>query len=298
MGGMTNLDSSHISSSWQLEYRQGVGEHLFGGFSYINEGHITNHHRDGGALQVWAQTKALNKKLSVAAGLGPYYFFDTTSKTPTLPSHNEHGWAGILSLGATYYTDSRWLFQLRSNWIGIGNNLDGISAIAGIGYQLDDTAPSKIEFLSNMAEDETKNEVTVFLGQTITNTFNTSQDIATSVEYRRSLTRHIDWTAAWLHESDDRVFRKNGITTQLWAVQRFFDDSFSLGAGAGGYFAIDHFDYALDGEDTNHFLSGIVTLTAAYRFQPSWDIRTSWSRIITKYNIDTDVIMGGVGIRF
>jgi hypothetical protein len=298
MGGLAeSLDSGHISSSWQLEYRQGLGEHLDAGLSYVNEGHIPNHHRDGGALQFWAQTRALDKHLSLAAGLGPYYFFDTTNKTLAGPSQNDHGWAGILSLAATFYTESRWLFQLRTNWIGIGSDVDRLSAVAGIGYQLEDTA-TKPGFRDSVANPDAKNELTVFLGQTVTNTFSTSQDVATSIEYRRRLARHIEWTAAWLYEVDDRIIRRNGLTTQLWAVQPFFDDSFSIGVGGGGYFAVEHYDDLIYGKNTDRVLSGIVAFTASYRFQPHWDIRTSWNRIITKYHMDTDVIMGGVGFRF
>ena len=45
-------------------------------------------------------------------------------------------------------------------------------------------------------------------------------------------------------------------------------------------------------------VSGIVTLTASYRFHPHWDLRTSWYRIVTSYDRDTDVLLGGVGYRF
>ena len=43
---------------------------------------------------------------------------------------------------------------------------------------------------------------------------------------------------------------------------------------------------------------GIVTLTTSYRFHPHWGVRASWNRIVTNYNRDTDVILGGIGYRF
>jgi len=45
-------------------------------------------------------------------------------------------------------------------------------------------------------------------------------------------------------------------------------------------------------------LAGIVTLTGSYRIHRHWDVRTSWNRIVTDYNRDTDIILGGVGYRF
>jgi hypothetical protein len=45
-------------------------------------------------------------------------------------------------------------------------------------------------------------------------------------------------------------------------------------------------------------LSGIVTLTASYRFDPHWFARLSWNRIVTGYDRDTDVILLGGGYRF
>lgn len=300
MGGVSDsFDTDKLSASWQLEYRQDLGKHLQAGLSYINEGHIPNHHRDGGALQIWAKTTALNKRLSLAAGVGPYYFFDTTSKAPNAPSHNEHGWAGVASLAATIYTDSPWIFQVRTNWIGLGHDLNGLTAVAGIGYQLEDSTRTTTETGESATEPaNARNSLSIFLGQTITNTFNTSQDIATSIEYRRNLARHIDWTAAWLYEADERLVRTNGLTTQLWAVRPFFDERFSIGAGGGAYFSIEHFDNLFDGRNIDQMVSGILSLTANYRFYPRWDFRTTWSRIVTGYNMDTDVIMGGIGFSF
>ena len=298
-GAIENNAARNFSYSWQLEYRQALGEHIAASISYLNEGHFINHHRDGNTIQLWAQTTMLDQRLSLAAGVGPYYFFDTTSKASDGSSINDRGWGGALSLSATLYTESRWLFQLRANWVGIDGKFDTLSTVAGIGYQLEQpSAPKPSDKEIHQKDKTTANEVTVFLGQTITNTLDTSQDIATSIEYRRGLARHLDWTVAWLYEGDEHLIRRNGVTTQLWAVRPFLDDRLVLGVGGGGYFAIEQYHELINGKTRNRVLSGIFTLTGSYRLHPQWAIRTSWNRIITKYNMDTDVILGGLGYLF
>ena len=300
LGGVAgDPDTSERSYSWQLEYMQEVGEHFAASLSYLNEGHLPDHHRDGNTLQGWMHTRVLDQRLSLAAGAGPYYYFDTTKGTTGGLSANDHGWGGMLSLAATWYTDSRWLFQLRTNWVGVGRSFDTLSAVAGIGYQLESPSlPEQHPKEPSRLEKTTNNEITMFLGQTIVNDFKSTHDVAMSIEYRRGLWRYLDWTVAWLYEGDERLIRRNGVTTQLWAVRPFFGDRLALGVGGGAYFAIDRYHDLFNGNGGSKLLSGIFTLTGSYRIHPRWDVRTSWSRLITTYNMDTDVILGGIGYRF
>lgn len=50
--------------------------------------------------------------------------------------------------------------------------------------------------------------------------------------------------------------------------------------------------------DLRRPVSAIATFTASYRLRPQWCLRASWDRIVTNYDRDTDVIMGGIGYRF
>ena len=121
---------------------------------------------------------------------------------------------------------------------------------------------------------------------------------AMGLEYRRGIARYVDWTIGWLHEGDNRLVRRDGLTTQLWAVKAFFEDRFAIGVGGGVYIVLDRYRHLLENRKGGQALSGLVTLTGSYRFHPRWDLRTSWNRIVTDYNRDTDVILGGVGFRF
>jgi hypothetical protein len=41
--------------SWEAGFRQGLGRYAAWSFSWLNEGHIPDHHRDGPLLQAWAR---------------------------------------------------------------------------------------------------------------------------------------------------------------------------------------------------------------------------------------------------
>jgi hypothetical protein len=142
-----------------------------------------------------------------------------------------------------------------------------------------------------------KNEVTLFLGQT--NVFNegSSHSVAAALEFRRSLLRYLQWSATLLYEGESDLIRRRGIATQLWASKAFLADRLSLGAGAGPYLAVDGKDRDERGGRELYVLP-VVTMTVAYRFHPQWGARVSWNRIITDYDRDSDVWLGGVSYLF
>lgn len=298
-GTMLNSDNRRSDYSWQLEYREGLGEHLAYSISYLNEGHVPAHHRDGTAALLWSRASLLGGRLSLAAGAGPYYYYDTTNAHGTAASRNAHGWGTICSASATWQTHERWLFQLRSNWVETFNNIETFSALIGVGYQLEDasTAQPSAGSPPPLAE-KADNEITLFAGATIVNSLDSAHSLATGLEYRRRILSNADWTVGWLYEGDNRLVRRNGLTTQLWAVKDFFDDRLSLGIGAGIYVVLNRYHHVLSNPDKGEALSGIVTLTGSYRLDPRWDVRASWNRIVTDYDRDTDVILGGIGYRF
>ena len=85
--------------------------------------------------------------------------------------------------------------------------------------------------------------------------------------------------------------------TELWAVQQLLEE-LSIGAGAGAYIDIGHYENPFIDTGTNRFISGIATLTCSYRFAGNWAVRGSWNRVITRYQRDTDIILGGIGYLF
>ena len=177
-------------------------------------------------------------------------------------------------------------------------NFNTFSALAGIGYEFEKSAAEEIGDRPPILDGhKEKNEITVFGGQTIVNSLKSQKSVALAVEYRKRMWSYLDWTGTWLYEGDTRLHRRNGFASELWAVRDFLNDRLSFGFGGGAYFPIDERG-KLKQSDTSRIICGIITMTSSYQFIPPWDVRVSWDRVITDYNHDTDVILGGVGYRF
>ena len=299
LGGiLQNTNDGKNSYSWQLEYIEELGDNLALGVTYLNEGHVPNHHRDGNALNLWTRTRLLDGRLSLAAGIGPYFYYDTMPDNSPKGYENDHGWGALFSSSVTWQMDSRWLFQLRTNWVKNFDSFDSFSALAGIGYHFaDPSAAEPVNRPSLQSGDKAKNRITLFAGQTIVNSLKSQKSVALAVEYRRRIVPYVDWTGTWLYEGDDRLNRRNGFASELWAVRDFLSDRLTLGIGGGVYFPIDERGI-LKQSGINRTICGILTLTSSYQILPPWDVRVSWNRVITDYDHDTDVLLGGVGYRF
>lgn len=289
-GGLKSFGPGDNTYSWQLEYRQDILKHLAGGISYLNEGHITRHHRDGYTAQAWGRTELADYRLTLAAGLGPYLFLDTERGLIPQAYSNLHGVKAMLSLAAAWHTTKDFTFEVRSNFVGLGPSFDTASVLAGIGYHFDpDLKP-----VDPKAVQDPKNELTVMAGQTIVNSFDSQKSVAVEVEYRRMLLRHLDATFSYLHEGDNRLVRRDGVMAQLWATQELVEGMFSVAAGIGPYFDLGEYH----NPTSDKTVSGLLTLTGSYRFAPHWSARLSWNRMVTSYDRDTDVIVGGIGYRY
>lgn len=293
--GHTRTDST--SYTWGVEYLQGLGEQAAFSVSWLNEGHLPDHHRDGQCVQLWGRSAFFNRRLSLAAGLGPYLYYDTVPAAVGR-TRNTRGLAAIASLTATWYRGDRWLIQLRSNFIETQASIDTASLALGIGYQLDPPpAPGPLPKAPSQVNQTTSNEISLLIGRTIVNDSRTPSAAAVAFEYRRGLGRYVDWTVGWLSEGDDHRTYRNGPLTELWAVRSFFDERLALGAGAG--FHLDFFkEDPHPGEEKITTLAGVTSITAAYRLPAQWLARITWNRIITDYHRDADVFVGGLGYRF
>jgi hypothetical protein len=295
-GGLSRAAGIGTSKpAWSISYLQGLGEHLAFSLTYLNEGHQADQHRDGLAPEVWGRIYTLEKRLALAAGIGFYAYCDSDLSPAGDTYRNIHGIGAISSVAATWYGQSPLLFQLRANYIAAPNSFDSLSATFGIGYQLDSPfkAGSSPALTRNQAE-AADNEITGFLGASVPNNSRSESAFSQGLEYRRRLSPYFGWTAMFLNEggSSSSVSRY-GLATQLWGVREFFENRLALGVGAGPYFVRD----SSPGEGRTTML-GMVSLTGSYRFVPRWGIRITWNRVITDYDRDTDVFLGGVSYRF
>jgi hypothetical protein len=288
--GVVHLNGTNSNAGgYGVSYFHKVSDHVLASLSYINQGHFQGRHGDGLAPQVWWR-QMLGPRFSLSAGIGPFIYFDTAGTHEA--SVDNHGVGGIFSAAATWHTNGPFLVQLRANWIETAHSIDTFTTTIALGYKLDTSqvpAPSLL-----IDGKDLRDEITVYHGRTVLNQFHYVRASAGAVEYRRSLTRYLDWTFTGLYEGDVMPIHRFGPVTQLWLVQPFYGDRLSLGVGVGPYLTFDK-----TSRGTAAILTGpVVTLTGAYRFTPHWGLRVSWNRVATGFDHDTDVFMGGISYRF
>lgn len=301
-GATNELRSPDHSFAYQVEYRQALGEHFAWSASYLNEGHLPNHHRDGLApLNLWGRVNMLDRRLSLAAGAGPYLFADTTTPPGGVPQ-DRHDVGGLAALSATLYLDYRLLLEARVNWVVTEKTIDTLTTLVGIGIQLEPPpGAGPVARPRSEGHEATKNEITAFVGETAVNNPGSPKSVAWSVEYRRGLFSFLDVSAAWMNEGDNRLIRRNGIITEGWLVRDFWETHLSLGGGVGAYFAVDKRGGPHPGQGGSAFASGVMSATASLRnfgFLPHVTTRFTFNRIITNYDKDTDTFMFGIGYQF
>ena len=280
--------------AWQVQYMEGLGDNFAYSLSYLNQGHFISHHRDGNAANLWVRTNILDRQLSIGAGIGGLFYYDTKSPADGGPSEDLHGWGTMASVAATWYTKSRVFYQLQGYWVRGNNSFDTLTALAGIGYQLD-APPEKGPDVkgTRLTERATENELTILGGETVVNIPGDGHSYALALEYRRGLWRYLEWTAGALYEGKSSLIDRSGLTTQIWLAKPFLNDRIALGIGIGPYFAVDL------RRDTEQVRVPIIfSTTGSFRISQDVLIRATWDRIITTYDRDTDIFLGGIGYRF
>lgn len=289
------------AGAYQLEYLEGLGENFAWSISYLNQGHFIEHHRDGNAVNLWLRTNRINRQLSLALGVGGVFYYDTIIPPPPAPASDFHGWGTMVNVAASWYTESRFIFQLRGSWLRGGQSFDTLSVLAGIGYQLDPPpTPGPVASAPAQTGNTTENELTILGGETVVNipSAGHGRSRAINLEYRRGLWRYLEFTAGALYEGRNDLINRYGLTTQLWLAKAFFDDHLALSAGGGAYFAVDERRDPLSDRSSGIFISEIASLSGSFRVTPHWHIRVTWDRIIANYNRDSDIFLGGIGYRF
>jgi hypothetical protein len=287
--GRTNGEGQD-TYAWQMEYRAPLFPFIDASFSYLNEGHLFHHQRDGGVVQLWAVTPRWRDRLDFAFGVGPYVYFDTQFVDGPPWYRNYHSVAEIYTGSLTYYATENWFVRLNLSEIHAPGNVDTRLVLLGIGFR-----PSASGESSELETSSGLNQLEAFAGQTSENNYYTSYDNESSVsfglEYRRALTSHVELSAAWLSEADGVSGRRNGALGEIWLVSTL-SRRFSVGIGAGPYYALQ--PYRGDDGLQAARLAGVVSMTAAWQLRRSLSARVSWHRGFTHDDQDRDIITVGL----
>jgi hypothetical protein len=282
--------------AFSFEYLQNINDHVFATFTWLNEGHVTDHHRDGHSAQIWGRWLTDSRRFSLSAGIGPYRYYDTTTGgTTDVNTTDVHGFGIIYSAAAQWYVSFPWVVELRYNHIHTANSIDTDTLLVGAGYQFDATSvpgPAVPAASYGFSSDQ-RNEVTVMAGKSVVNNFQSPQGAAWGIEYRRNFTPFVDATAAVIDEGDAKVVKRRGLTVQAWLVREFLEHRASVGLGLGPYVARDDDE---TGQKTR--VLGLLTMGAAWRWSDRWSTRAYWYRTVTTDGRDTDIVLLGMAYAF
>ena len=277
---------------FNYSYSHDIAPNIAASFSYTNEGHVTGHHRDGLAAQLWLQTET-SPGVQWAIGAGPYQYFDTTLAESVDGFHDAHGTGGMYSLVGTWrLRNSRVFFRTRIDRIQAQHSPDSTQFLVGVGYRLDQDGSLRKNSDGKAFARSVNDEVVAYAGQTIVNSFASEGNAAYAAEYRKAFGPVVRGSATWLKEGDARLIRRQGIITQAWLEPSFNDDRWTMGIGFGAYFAVD--DYRAN----PRHVSPIAGTTFSYNLTKHFTTRLNWYRVISNYDRDSDVILVGLGYRF
>jgi len=296
-GGMQTPDLNQTSWTFQYTYRQDFTRNFAASFTWLNEGHVTGHHRDGTVWQLWGTLPLADDHFALSFGVGPYYYYDT-ERTPD-GSIDVHGTAPVYSLAATWYSDRRWFARLTLNRVNPQNDIKINTADFGFGVWLGrGERPTKGDFGDPPgARPYTGNEFTVFGGVSVENSFNGEHRYASSVEYRLGVLPHLDWTVSYIRETNLQVARRSGLATQIWPVNTFLNDRLSMGAGVGLYAAVGPHNRFRPDNTPAPVVSPLLSTEISYRFAKHWFVRFIFHRIVSYVSPDSDVALVGIGYR-
>lgn len=293
-GTLENTQAQERSFAVQLGFSQRLNRHVSLSAEYYNEGHPGPYHRDGLASQAWLHSAIAERGASFSIGAGPYFYFNTV-KGSDLPAgyRNEHGWGALLSLSAKWHLANRSYLEVRANRTFTRGAGDSNAVLIGMGYELRNV-PGHVRQQNEMPGDRL---LTVQAGQSIVNSFRSERGRAYGLEYRNTVTPNLAWSAALLSEGRIGLARRRGATAQLWLLRPFTGRTV-LELGGGGYLMRDRIDRNDAQEHERTRLVPILSIGMRYRIDPNWRAQLSWSRVVTSYHRDSDVLLLGVGTMF
>ncbi len=288
VGEISSLSDWPRSFSLALSYRHTFSPHFSTTLAYLNHGHFPGHHRDGVAGEAWLQQDV--GSFTLAAGAGYFYYFDTTVAAHGGGFSDDHGWAPMASLSLMKPLGRRSFLELRLDHTAPSQSIETNSATLLWGSHL---TPDTRE--PDHHDDGVYHawEATLYGGKTVVNSLHSPSSLALSGEARYAFGDYVRGSVAVLNEGNAELIRRNGLLVEGWLEPGFSGDSFSVGVGLGAYSAIDKYRPA-----PGRHLSGVVSLTLSKRLPSNWDVRVDWHRIVTDYDRDTDIILGGVGYQF
>lgn len=299
-GEAYSTTASDFSGAYKVEYRQLLYKSTAATFDYINEGHFPEHHRDGYGLKLWYEWPVLKAQgISLAAGIGPYYYFDTITPVGG-QSADVHGLAPIVSFTArgpiTLWNLKHLDWLVSADSIAPNHDFKSHLLSVGVGYWMSPERHPRgfFETSINRTTPDT-NELSVFGVLSVINISGDPDSWGASAEYRHRFTTHFDGTLGYIYEGDPRVARRSGLAAQVWPVRTDVRSGIEIGAGFGAYAFVDTKHQPIPGQVTSAAIAPMVSIMLSYPAHSTYFARFIWDRVVSNYSRDADIWRLGFG---
>lgn len=292
-GTMGVRENDQNSFAVQLGYAQRLSDHVAASVEYVNEGHPALHHRDGLASQLWLHTLVPTRGWSFAAGIGPYFYFDTTPGRGTQVYRNDHGWGALASASIKYHLASSTYVEMKASRIKGLSGHDSDLLLVGLGYELGQS-PRAVH-LGNA--DKGDNTLLFLRSHSIVNSFNSETSSGGAIEYRRTIHPNLELSVMALNEGRVGTLDRKGVVTQAWLMRPLTERTI-LALGIGAYTLRDKLERDNPAQEDTVHVAPIASVGARYRITPTVRAELTWSRVITNYHRDSDLFLLGAGVSF
>jgi len=257
-GGQYTPSLKEHSTSYSFEYAHNLSDYFYASFTWLNEGHVTDHHRDGYSPQIWLRWPSSSRRFLLSAGVGPYRYYDTTYASETGSVTDAHGWGVLYSAAAQWYFRAPWVLQLRYNYAQTRASIKTDTLLIGVGYQFEGSTAAGPVPPSHYDLSTPRWEVTAMAGKSVAGQLGL---------VREFLGHHADVGIAggfYLARDQDYQVPSNTVV----------------------------------GVATNTQVLGLLTMTMTWRVTRMFHLRAYWYRTLTTNGRDTDVLLAGLGLSF
>jgi hypothetical protein len=133
-GATESIDTGERSYAWQVACRYTFLRNFAASVSWINEGHLEEHKRDGFAVQGWGRVPFLDDRLSIGVGAGLYSFVDFEAP-PGSGENRNLDIAGLLTITTSYRFSDHWSTRFHWNRVMSNDSRDTDLFLLGLGYR-------------------------------------------------------------------------------------------------------------------------------------------------------------------
>jgi len=258
------------------------------GFVYTNDGHLTNNHRDGFAVQGW-YTKPLSDRLEFQVGTGPYASMNNTTENGIRENVFRVGLFTSVAL-KWHPFDTGWYLRSQLTNTLVPGSFNSNAILFGAGY--DFVSTSELDRSTKL-----KADISVWGGTSRTTQLGSQKSGgAVQLEAQYILEQPEAWwqpaaySVAFLSEGDTGLVHRQGVPIQAW--WRTPPDTFTFSFGIGPYVAYDTY------RDKRLNAMGILSIRAAYKVletsASTVEAAFMYTRVASFYNKDQDIFMLGV----